>query len=895
MLLLLSMKKQNPTIMAHLFNYIRIIIIILFILITGDPDNMAAQGQTSDIGEGHGISSQKSDGIYIPINTAFTDVKRAGLKMPSPDHRIIHSRDGRIIASASKVEPEYITIWNTVTWTSLDIHPAELIKAWGLFPDGKILATGSDKNITLWDTTTGSVLKVLKGVILSDSFSFSPDGKILATVNNKKVVLKDVDTGNIIRELKLKGVPAKMFDVEGAKKAGYSDSEIAQYLSNIHGFDYNGATSAGYNPSEIIGYLSNEDIETKLSISFSIDGRMLAILEWDTKTLDRLVTLWDTATWKKIEFKNINDVVFSPDGRFFGIIKRLEGKGLVYSFFNAQTWSKVTTITALDISFSVDGKVLAATDGDSVTLWDTATWHRLRTFATNNCDTISSIFFSPDNRTIVTGYNDNFIALWDSMSGNRIKILAPEYDGRIDNIFFSPDGRKLFTNSDEPVPPPPPPPDDLGLGRRECLPLESSLKSEMSLPPKKKYSEDPEPNKVWALPDFYVTEQFKKDEFESVREFSDRVKRLEVPFSYPVNLRGYDAEKLRFSAELDGTEIFIPTPKEKARELALNKEDVLVTGSLRYFNSEKLELVNAALTSVAPQSPAYTYKTPGTYATATAPVENIADSVHKLNIRDAKEHKDYFAVVIGIERYRDIKSDAMYAVKDAEWVREYLIKGVGIPKANIRTLINENATKGDIEKTVEVWLRNKVKGSNSMVFFYYSGHGAPDVNGDTEAYIVPYDGDPDYLEKTAYPLKSLYASLSQLPSNNVIAVLDSCFAGRGDRSVLASGVKPIVLEVKNPYTAMGNTVVLAAAEPKEVSSAYSDAGHGLFTYYLLRGLNGEADTNGDGWVELNELFTYTDTKVIETAGEMNREQHPVISPRIEDLGERGKMRLTKVK
>lgn len=286
---------------------------------------------------------------------------------------------------------------------------------------------------------------------------------------------------------------------------------------------------------------------------------------------------------------------------------------------------------------------------------------------------------------------------------------------------------------------------------------------------------------------------------------------------------------------------------------------------------------------------------PARFYFATASVENISEAVHRLNISAAKEHKDYFAVVIGIERYRDIKSDAMYAVKDAEWVREYLIKGVGIPKANIRTLINENATKGDIEKTVEVWLRNKVKGSDSMVFFYYSGHGAPDVKGDTEAYIVPYDGDPDYLEKTAYPLKSLYASLSQLPSGNVIAVLDSCFAGRGDRSVVASGVKPILLEVKNPFTAMGNTVVLAAAESNEVSSAYSDAGHGLFTYYLLRGLNGEADTNEDGWVELNELYTYTDTKVIETAGEMNREQHPVISPRIEDLGERGKIRLTKVK
>src|SRR3990172_10539933 len=62
---------------------------------------------------------------------------------------------------------------------------------------------------------------------------------------------------------------------------------------------------------------------------------------------------------------------------------------------------------------------------------------------------------------------------------------------------------------------------------------------------------------------------------------------------------------------------------------------------------------------------------PARFSFTTAPVENIAEAVHRLNISAAKEHKDYFAVVIGIEKYRDIKSDAMYAVKDAEWVREY--------------------------------------------------------------------------------------------------------------------------------------------------------------------------------------------------------------------------------
>jgi len=46
-----------------------------------------------------------------------------------------------------------------------------------------------------------------------------------------------------------------MFDVEGARKEGYNDLEIAQYLSTSKKFDYQGAIKEGYSDSEIIGHL----------------------------------------------------------------------------------------------------------------------------------------------------------------------------------------------------------------------------------------------------------------------------------------------------------------------------------------------------------------------------------------------------------------------------------------------------------------------------------------------------------------------------------------------------------------------------------------------------------------------------------------------------------------
>ena len=42
------------------------------------------------------------------------------------------------------------------------------------------------------------------------------------------------------------------FDVEGARKAGYSNGEIATFLASKKGFDIDGARSAGYGDEEII-------------------------------------------------------------------------------------------------------------------------------------------------------------------------------------------------------------------------------------------------------------------------------------------------------------------------------------------------------------------------------------------------------------------------------------------------------------------------------------------------------------------------------------------------------------------------------------------------------------------------------------------------------------------
>src|SRR5207249_8048183 len=121
----------------------------------------------------------------------------------------------------------------------------------------------------------------------------------------------------------------------------------------------------------------------------------------------------------------------------------------------------------------------------------------------------------------------------------------------------------------------------------------------------------------------------------------------------------------------------------------------------------------------------------------------------------------------------------------------------------------------------------------------------------------------------------LYDRLAALPAKEVVVMLDSCFSGAGGRSVIAKGMRPIVTEVENPMLVKGRTVVLAASTGQQVSSTYEEKAHGLLTYFFLKGLQGEGDTNKDGTIELTELFHYLKPQVERVARrEFHNEQTP---------------------
>jgi uncharacterized caspase-like protein len=244
-----------------------------------------------------------------------------------------------------------------------------------------------------------------------------------------------------------------------------------------------------------------------------------------------------------------------------------------------------------------------------------------------------------------------------------------------------------------------------------------------------------------------------------------------------------------------------------------------------------------------------------------------------------------YAVVIGIEKYRDVP-DAAHAAGDAQMAEAYLQSALGVPPENTKVLINSRATRSDVESAIEVWLKNQLEsepGIPAQVFVYYSGHGSPQP-ATGEAFLVPYDGNPDTIEKSGYPLNRLYASLAGLPKTSSLVILDSCFSGAGDptgpnrpRTLIAKGSRPLVPVLENPAIS-GSMAVLSASKASQISGSYEDKASGLFTYFLLRGLQGEADSNKDKKITLKELFAYLRPEVVRQARKDNREQEPQLSP-----------------
>lgn len=263
--------------------------------------------------------------------------------------------------------------------------------------------------------------------------------------------------------------------------------------------------------------------------------------------------------------------------------------------------------------------------------------------------------------------------------------------------------------------------------------------------------------------------------------------------------------------------------------------------------------------------------------------ENLSAS-RTLNVTRLVDRGKIWAVVIGISQYKGVQP-LRYADQDALAFHDYLVNYIGIPKEQTTLLLNDQATLMALKRTLGTDLRRKA-GEKDTVIVYYAGHGAPEADasaGDDdglEKYIVPYDADPRDLYTTGLPMREIETIFQRLTPERIIFISDSCYSGATAGRTFATASRRAVIS-ENFLTRLSKgkgRIVLSASKASEVSEERDDLGHGVFTYYLLEGLRGKADADGDGIITVDEVYGYVSKKVPEVTGQ---NQHPVKKGEVE--------------
>lgn len=260
-----------------------------------------------------------------------------------------------------------------------------------------------------------------------------------------------------------------------------------------------------------------------------------------------------------------------------------------------------------------------------------------------------------------------------------------------------------------------------------------------------------------------------------------------------------------------------------------------------------------------------------------------------LAIRDSKQTvkpiDKAYAVIVGIRKYRNIKGPR-YADNDAKQMYNLLTRKAGFKNdsAHVKLLLNGEATYGNIINAVD-WLDKKARlNPGAKIVFYFSGHGSPVLTAGRKDFadglLVPSEAILSGISsRTAISMKDLDHQFGRIKNRNVVMIIDACFSG----SKSATGMKLIVPKVKKSFLSAKKQIITASAADRPAEE-YSSGRQGAFSYFFMKAMLGEGDSDGSGWVDTLEAFTYAKAKL----EALDLDQNPQISTKT-------KVKLCKVK
>jgi serine protease Do len=212
-----------------------------------------------------------------------------------------------------------------------------------------------------------------------------------------------------------------------------------------------------------------------------------------------------------------------------------------------------------------------------------------------------------------------------------------------------------------------------------------------------------------------------------------------------------------------------------------------------------------------------------------------------------------YAVIIGINAY-DKWPSLEYAVNDARSIQKRF-KEMGF---DTTILLDNYATRENILKVLGDELPKKVE-KNDRVIIFFAGHGQTEelADGSQMGYLVPVDSDTRNIFSTAISMDQVRQFSRRLPAKHVLYLIDACYSGLG--LTRSGGIPPSDRDYLNKITTRKAHQMLTAGGKGD--QAHEQDGHGVFTKYILEGLDGSADRDDKGYVTFSDLASYVKPKV----------------------------------
>jgi hypothetical protein len=227
-------------------------------------------------------------------------------------------------------------------------------------------------------------------------------------------------------------------------------------------------------------------------------------------------------------------------------------------------------------------------------------------------------------------------------------------------------------------------------------------------------------------------------------------------------------------------------------------------------------------------------------------------------------------LAIGINRYDDPGiRNLEYSVADARAIIDAFKAQEGRVYRRVNSLLIADgaATPPTAENIRDNLAYLRQAGQRDVVLLFIAGHGVNDPNGNFQ--FLPSDAafmpDGTLRSSRAISHSEIYSVLD-VPGQKLVFI-DSCHSeGVSGKKTRAADSDQLVMSLRDD-----STVIFTSSRGSELSQESREHGHGIFTWAILRGMQGEADLIPDGRITMKELDTY----VSETVPTLtNGAQHP---------------------